>query len=156
MIRTIKISALALSAVLILWACGGGGSTPKDVAQKFLEAVETGDSIGVKPLATDATMAQLALYWVKVSTPTKRKVTVGEEKVDGNNATVHYKLGEDAKDYELKLVKSGEAWKAETTKSELLHESGDANPLGDMMNKVGEMAAGDSTTATEEKHEEHK
>lgn len=135
MIRTIKISAIAICSMVILWACGGGASAPKDVAKSFLDAVESGDSLKAKDHATETTQAQLAMFFAFAKEPTKRDVTIGEEKIDGDNATVNYKLKGDEKDHSLKLKKVDGKWKAETTKSELQGGDG-ANPMGDLGNMM--------------------
>ena len=143
MIRTIKISAIAICSMVILWACSGGAAAPKDVAKTFLDAVENGDTLKARDHATLATQAQLQLFFAMAKDPTKREVTIGEEKIDGENATVGYKLKGDEKDHTLKLKKVENKWKAETTKADL--QGSGADPLqgmGDMMegaeNALGE------------------
>ncbi len=136
MTRILKISAIAMFSMVILWACGGGGATPKDVAKSFLEAMEAGDSTKAQSFATEATKKQLTSYFALTKEATKRKVEiVGEPKMDGETkADVTYKLGDDAKEKTLKLVKDGEAWKAEWSKM------GDMGGMGDMMKEAaGEM-----------------
>ena len=94
-----------------------------------MDAVENGDSLKAKDHATVATQAQLALFFAFAKDATKREVTIGEEKVDGDNATVAYKLKGDEKDHSLKLKKVDSKWKAETTKTELQGSTG-ADPMG--------------------------
>jgi hypothetical protein len=113
--RTLKFSAVALLAVLVLWACGGA-SGPKAVGESFLNAMAKGDIETAKKHATKE--AQSSLDMMAATAEAKKanpdKIEIGEIKEDGDKATLSYK--ENGTDKTLNLVKEDGAWKAAWTK----------------------------------------
>ncbi|MFM2377066.1 MAG: hypothetical protein RLZZ165_2163, partial [Bacteroidota bacterium] len=85
--RTLKFSAVALLAVLVLWACGGEGG-PKAVAEGFLNAMAKGDIEGAKKFASKD--AQSSLDMMAASAEAKKanpdKIEDIEVKEDGDKA----------------------------------------------------------------------
>jgi hypothetical protein len=113
--RTLKFSAIALLAVVVLWACGGA-SGPKAVGESFLNAMAKGDIEGAKKFATKD--AQESLGMMAASAEAKKtnpdKIEIGEIKEEGDKATLSYK--ENGADKSLNLVKEDGQWKAAWTK----------------------------------------
>ena len=141
--RTLKFSAIALLAVVVLWACGGKGSA-KEVGEKFLTAFAKGDIDGAKKFATKD--AQASLDMVAGTSEAKKanpdKIEIGEIKEEGDKATLSYK--ENGTDKTLELVKEGGEWKAAWTKG-----GGDTglDKLGDELGDAMEGVLTDSTAA---------
>jgi hypothetical protein len=113
--RTLKFSAVALLAVVVLWACGGAAG-PKSVGESFLSAMAKGDIEGAKKFASKESQASLEMMAgtsdAKKANPDK--IEVGEVKEEGDKATLSYK--ENGADKTLNLVKEDGAWKAAWTK----------------------------------------
>jgi hypothetical protein len=113
--KTLIFSAVALLAVVVLWACGGA-SGPKAVGESFLNAMAKGDIEGAKKYATKE--AQSSLDMMAGTAEAKKanpdKIEIGEVKEDGDKATLSYK--ENGVDKTLNLVKEDGAWKAAWTK----------------------------------------
>ena len=141
MTRTLKISAIALLGVIILWACGGEQG-PKDVADKFLKAIKTGD----KETATKYISKESAENFKKW-TPTEKgdaaKIVIGDvtENDKHDEATVKYK--DDGKDKELKMKKEDGQWKC-------IFDAGKGGGGGmedatKSLENLGNMFGGDST-----------
>ena len=115
--RTLKFSAIALLAVVVLWACGGGANgSAKDVGTSFLNAIAKGDVDGAKKLATKD--AQTSLDMASATFESKKanpdKIEVGEIKEEGDKATLSYK--ENGTDKTLDLIKEDGKWKAAWSK----------------------------------------
>jgi hypothetical protein len=115
MTRTLKFSAIALLAVVVLWACGGA-SGPKAVGENFLNAMAKGDIEGAKKYATKE--AQSSLDMMAATAEAKKanpdKIEIGEVKEEGDKATLSYK--ENGTEKTLNLVKEDGQWKAAWTK----------------------------------------
>jgi hypothetical protein len=113
--KTLIFSAVALLAVVVLWACGGA-SGPKAVGESFLNAMAKGDIEGAKKYATKE--AQSSLDMMAGTAEAKKanpdKIEIGEVKEEGDKATLSYK--ENGVDKSLNLVKEDGAWKAAWTK----------------------------------------
>ncbi len=113
--RTLKFSAIALLAVVVLWACGSAGGA-KEVGEKFLNAMAKGDIAGAKTFATKD--AQASLDMMSGTSDAKKanpdKIEIGEIKEEGDKATLSYK--ENGADKTLDLVKEDGQWKAAWTK----------------------------------------
>jgi Domain of unknown function (DUF4878) len=113
--RTLKFSAIALLAVVVLWACGSAGGA-KEVGEKFLSAMAKGDIEGAKKFATKDAQASLDMMAgtadAKKANPDK--IELGDIKEEGDKATLSYKENGTAKS--LDLVKEGGEWKAAWTK----------------------------------------
>jgi hypothetical protein len=142
--RTLKFSAIALLAVVVLWACGGA-SGPKAVGESFLNAMAKGDIEGAKKFATKD--AQESLGMMAASAEAKKtnpdKIEIGEIKEEGDKATLSYK--ENGADKSLNLVKEDGQWKAAWTKG-----GGDmgldklGEGLEEATEELGEALGGDS------------
>ena len=142
--RTLKFSAVALLAVVVLWACGGA-SGPKGVAEGFINAMAKGDIEGAKKFATKD--AQSGLDMMAASAEAKKanpdKIEGIEVKENGDKATATYK--ENGTDQTLELVKEDGQWKAAWTKGggdTGLDKLGD--DLGAAMDSAMDSTAGDS------------
>jgi hypothetical protein len=147
MTRTLKFSAIALLAVVVLWACGGAGGA-KEVGEKFLTAMAKGDIEGAKKFATKDAQASLDMMAgtadAKKANPDK--IEIGEIKEDGDKATLSYK--ENGTDKTLDLVKEGGEWKAAWSKG---GGGGGLEGLGDQLEGAMEGAVEGATEgATEE------
>ena len=114
--RTLKFSAIALLAVVVLWACGGAGGA-KEVGEKLLSAMAKGDIEGAKKFATKDAQASLEMMAgtadAKKANPDK--IEIGTIKEEGEKATLSYK--ENGTDKTLDLVKEGSEWKAAWSKA---------------------------------------
>jgi|GEM_PF-3073892 hypothetical protein len=117
MTRTLKFSAIALLAVVVLWACGSNG--PKEIGEKFLTAISKGDYETAKQFATEDAKSSLDMMAsMEKSLPAgekkESKIEIGEVKEEGDKATLSYK--EDGTDKTLDLVKVNGEWKANWSK----------------------------------------
>ena len=114
--RTLKFSAIALLAVVVLWACGGANGGAKEVGTSFLNAIAKGDVDGAKKFATKDAQTSLdmasATFEAKKANPDK--IEVGEIKEEGDKATLSYK--ENGADKTLDLIKEDGKWKAAWSK----------------------------------------
>jgi hypothetical protein len=114
--RTLKFAAIALFAVAVLWACGGG-SAAKSAGESFLMAMAKGDIEGAKKFATKD--AQSSLDMMAGTAEEKKakpdKIELGEIKENGDKATLAYK--ENGVDKTLDLVKEDGQWKAAWSKT---------------------------------------
>ena len=129
--RTFKISLIALAAVMFLWACGGSAS-PKEVGEKFLNAMANGDIEGAKKFATSD--AQTSLDLMQGNSEAKKTnpdvIVVGDVQEDGDKATLNYT--ENGKAKTLKLIKEDGQWKAAWEKG-----AGDDKTLDNLGNELG-------------------
>ena len=115
--KVLKISGVVFAAALVLWACSG--ASPKQVAEKFLTAMNTGDYAEAKKLASKD--SQMAVGLAEANSKDKpaeaKKIEIGEETVSENSAVVKYK--EDGENRTLKLVKEDGSWKATWSKDDM-------------------------------------
>lgn len=156
MTRTLKITALALLGVVILWACGGGEvADPKTAGEKFLKAYLSNDFSGAKDYAnkeTDDVLDQLSTSSDDKSKGDPSKMTVGEWTESGETGTLAYKY--DGKDMVLKMVKEDGKWVAAMSKDELSAITGKSTVAGDMTKAIESM--GDSLSGALNGGTEHK
>jgi uncharacterized lipoprotein YehR (DUF1307 family) len=124
--KKVLFSAAALLVMaLTLTSCGGSG--PKDNAKKFLEGLYHMDFAAAKEVSTDETKKQVEAYEQMMGMmqqnakdeAKKIKVDVMEPKVEGDNATVEYKLSNDPTAKTLKMVKKDGKWLAAWTKMDM-------------------------------------
>jgi len=119
-----SVAALLVMA-LTLTSCGGGG--PKANAEKFLNGLYHMDFAGAKEVSTDETKKQVEAYEQMMGMmqqnakdeAKKLKVEVMEPKVEGDNATVEYKLSNDPTAKTLKMVKKDGKWLAAWSKMDM-------------------------------------
>jgi hypothetical protein len=149
MTRTLKFSAVALLAVVVLWACGGKGGA-KEVAEKFLNAIAASDYEGAGKYATKEAQESLKMMASMAGSMPKgepAKIEVGDVKEEGDKATVSYK--ENGTDKTLEMVKEDGEWKANWSKG-----GGAAqDAVEGAVDSAVEAVVGDST-AGEEAHTE--
>lgn len=154
MTRTLKFSAIALLAVVVLWACGGKGGA-KDVAEKFLNAIAAGDYDGAAKYATKEAQESLKMMASMSGGEAKgepAKIEIGDVKEEGDKATVSYKENGTAKT--LEMVKEEGEWKANWSKGGGAVENAVEGAVEGAME--GATEPHDSTgAATEEGHEGH-
>ncbi len=140
-----SVAALLVMA-LTLTSCGGGG--PKANAEKFLNGLYHMDFAAAKEVSTDETKKQVEAYEQMMGMmqqnakdeAKKIKVEVMEPKVEGENATVEYKLSNDPTAKTLKMVKKDGKWLAAWSKMDM----GGAN-----MGEQGAPAAAPATMSTD-------
>jgi hypothetical protein len=164
MSRTLKITALALLGVVILWACGGGEvADPKTSGEKFLKAYLTNDFSGAKDFATKETDEVLDQMSTSADDSKKgdlTKLTVGAFTETGDNGTLAYNY--EGKDLVLKMKKEDGKWAADMTKDELSAINGASNPASDLtkglesaMEGIVDSAAAAATGGTESHGDGH-
>lgn len=119
-----SVAALFVMA-LTLSSCGGGG--PKANAEKFLNGLYHMDYAAAKEVSSEETKKQVDAF-EQMSTmmaqngkdeAKKIKVDVMEPKVEGDNATVEYKLSNDPTVKTLKMVKKDGKWLASWSKMDM-------------------------------------
>lgn len=140
-----SVAALFVMA-LTLTSCGGGG--PKANADKFLTSLYHMEYAAAKEVSTEETKKQVDAYEQMMTMmqqnakdeAKKIKVDVMEPKVDGDNATVEYKLSNDPTAKTLKMVKKDGKWLASWSKMDVGGANmGDQNaaPAGGNMAPMG-------------------
>jgi hypothetical protein len=142
--NTIKLLGGALVAAVILFTSCGGAETPKGVAEKFMSAIEDKKFDEAAQYATDDTKAIIELIKGGKGSETKREFVWGEEKVDGDKATVKYKVKGSDKDEEVSLVKKDDKWLVSMTKAQM---TGAPNPMDALGEGLGSATTEDTTAA---------
>ncbi|CAF0728490.1 unnamed protein product [Rotaria sordida] len=122
--NTIKLLGGALVAAVILFTSCGGAETPKAVSEKFMNAIEDKKYDEAAQYATDDTKAVIELIKGGKGNETKREFVWGEEKIDGDKATVKYKVKGSEKDEEVSLIKKDDKWLVSMTKSQMTGKTG--------------------------------
>ncbi len=124
--KNIKKLLVLLSFTLILFSCGSG-SSPKGVAQDFMEALAKQDFAKAKELGTDKTKGFISMLegFMQMMPEEQKKdndafkgidgIKWGETKIDGDTATVYYDNGEGKKDKVI-LKKVDGNWKVDMKK----------------------------------------
>ncbi len=119
-------------AVSILIACAGGEG-PKNVAEKFLKETQAENFDGAKKYCTEETgklldmMASFAKMGDKDKKEKKdeKKFTMVDEKIDGDNATVTYKIeGKETGEQSLKMKKVNGKWLVSVSKDDMSKKDG--------------------------------
>ena len=144
-----SVLALFVMAVTLV-SCGGG--SPKASAEKFLNGLYHMDFAAAKEVSTEETKKQVEAYEQMMGMmqqnakdeAKKIKVEVMEPKVEGDNATIEYKLSNDPTARTLKMVKKDGKWLASWSKMDLGGAGMDNNASGGAMQ--GTEATTDSTT----------
>lgn len=129
----LKFGTLLIVSLMI--ACSGGEG-PKAVAEKFLKESGAQNFDAAKKYCTEDTKKLLDMMagFAKMGDKKDKKepkFTMGEEKIDGDKATVTYK--EDGKDGDqsVKLVKKDGNWLVDISKDDMSKKDGGA-PKGGM------------------------
>jgi len=122
--NTIKLLGGALVAAVILFtACGGAGESPKAVATKFITALEDKKFEDASSVATDETKQAVKMIESFASMmpadAKKKEFEFGEEKIDGDKATVSYKEKGTDKDQTVTLVKKDGKWLVSMSKEDM-------------------------------------
>lgn len=122
--NTIKLLGGALVAAVILFtACGGSGDSPKAVAQKFITALEDKKFDEASSVATDETKQAVKMIESFASMmpadAKKKEFEFGEEKIDGDKASVSYKEKGTDKDQTVNLVKKDGKWLVAMSKEDM-------------------------------------
>lgn len=125
----IRFGLLVVALALFVAACGGGGAKPGDVAKNFLTAVNDLNFEEAKKYATAESASMLDMMGglmnmggEEMEKPEPQEITITNEEVDGDNATVTYTTkDEEGNDVEetIDLVKVDEEWKVKFDKSSL-------------------------------------
>ena len=137
--RLAKLTAgLVLAMSFTLTACGGGGSTPEEVAEKYIKASLNSDYGAMKKLSSEKNRGSVEKdeeSFKSKGIPPEKKEFVEKMKAltpkaaeqakiseDGNSTTVKVSLldkdgkkGESSFDIKVKLVKENDAWKVDGT-----------------------------------------
>lgn len=142
MTRTLKFSAIALAAVMMLWACGGS-MTSKEVGEKFLMAFAKGDLETAKKFATED--AQTSLDLMQGNSEAKKDnpdaIVIGDVKEEGDKAVMSYT--ENGKEKTLNLIKENGQWKAAWEKGAGSSGNSTLDGLGDDLGNAMEDAMED-------------
>ncbi|MCW5898436.1 MAG: DUF4878 domain-containing protein [Flavobacteriales bacterium] len=119
----------ALCTAVLLTACGGGASTPSDVASKFLDHTNKMEFKEAKKYATKATGEVLDMIGGMAAMMPKedpKSFKILSEKIDGDKATVTYRTDGKEEDETLNLVKEDGKWLVNMSKEDMnKEESGD-------------------------------
>ena len=151
--KKLVFSVVALFVMAItLVSCGGG--SPKASAEKFLNGLYHMDFAAAKEVSTDETKKQVDAYEQMMGMmqqnakdeAKKIKVEVMEPKVEGDNATVEYKLSNDPTARTLKMVKKDGKWLAAWSKMDMGGAGMDNNANGGAMQGTQPMGT-DTVTA---------
>ncbi len=152
--KKLVLSIIALLAVAITFtACNS--NSPKAAADKFLTSLAHMDYEAAKTVSTEDTkkmldlMAQFSSMMPdSVKTEAKKiKITIKDEKIEGDNATVTYTSSEDENknEHKLNLTKKDGQWLVVWNKDEAMG-GGDEDPATDVMLEDPEMPM-DTTVA---------
>lgn len=122
--NTIKLlGGTLIAAVILFTACGGSAESPKAVATKFITALEDKKFEEAGNYATDETKAAIKMIESFASMmpadAKKKEYEFGEEKIDGDKATVSYKEKGSDKDQSVSLVKKDGKWLVSMTKEDM-------------------------------------
>ena len=133
-----SLSFITLIMLMLALASGCNKNSPKQVATTWLNSFYHMDYEAAKKLSTDDTRNFISLiqqFSPHLSDSEKMEmkktvITVKDVKVEGNNAAVIYNTSEmPQKDQPLTLIKQGDKWLVEFSKSDHLDEAnGNAPP----------------------------
>jgi hypothetical protein len=137
-----KMRTLFPLAVAALFVACGGGSSPKDVAEKFLTHIDKMEFKEAKQYSTKATGELLdAIGGMAAMMPKQdpKGFVIKEEKIDGDKATVTYRSNGKDSDETLNLVKESGKWLVVMSKEDM-NKEGDAGAMD--MDLEGDMDQG--------------
>ena len=121
--RVLRMLLLTVSVSLLLFACGGGSSTPEVVAEKYFEAVKNVDFDGIRScLSKDAivgfdrgiaSLGDEDIKQIKEQSATGEEIKVLRSEINGDNAIVYFEQthGDHSHEYQIPLVKENGEWK---------------------------------------------
>ncbi|MBX2980258.1 MAG: DUF4878 domain-containing protein [Flavobacteriales bacterium] len=130
---------LSIAFAALMTACGGGGSTPSQVAEKFLTHTNKLEFKEAKAYATKSTgdmldmIAGMAGMMGDKNEAKSFKIT--GETIDGDKATVTYRSEDKDADESLSLVKEDGKWLVNMSKEDMNKEDGAG--AGDMDMDMG-------------------
>lgn len=134
----IKRSTIAIcfifSVFYALAGCSLGQDKPKEVAVKFWEATKSGDPAKIKPFVTQASLAN-DLMKNQSAQDDQATFILGEEKIDGDKATIPTVIQDQNIKFELTtvLLKEDGKWKVDVTQTMTSMLGG---ALGEMMKGI--------------------
>ena len=132
-----KFLALNLLTAILFVACGGGSSSPSDVATKFLNHTNKMEFKEAKKYATKGTgeildlIAGMAGMMGDQQGP--KSFTITNETIDGDKATVTYRSEGKEEDETLNLVKEDGKWLVNMSKEDMAKENGADMDMGGEM-----------------------
>lgn len=119
MIKLTRTALVAIIALLVFAACGGG-NTPTDVAKSYLEATSKGEWEEAEKYCTEdsKTILNMMKGAGKPKDGEVKSFEVTGETIaeDGNTATVTYKQEGDDKEKKVNLKKVDDEWKVALVK----------------------------------------
>lgn len=128
---------LSLAIAALIAACGGGGaSTPSQVAEQYLTALNKMDFDAAKKLGTEKTgqmLDMMAPMMKMMGDAAKKEVgfKILGEKIEGEKATVTYRSDDKEADETLTLIQKDGKWLVDMAKEDNMGDAG-----ADMMNDI--------------------
>lgn len=119
MVPVMAVAAIVSIGFVQNW-WGAFGSSPRQVADNFFDAVEERDQEEAQKWATEDCNSMVEMFF-SVDYPELDYRVMGEE-IRGDRATVSYYKGESSSPSELSLVKKGSKWKVSCTKTNLMED----------------------------------
>jgi hypothetical protein len=106
---------IVVSLLLAMASCGGG--SPTAAVRAFMTALEKGDTKAMEKVATPETVALIAAFGEKATESMEEygKITYGDEKIDGDKATVKVSFA-NGQSSDVDLIKVDGKWKVTTGK----------------------------------------
>lgn len=121
-----KIWSLLMAVVVSFSLIGCSKESPKEIAEKFTNAIYQRDYAAAMSVATDESkkqldmLAQLSREFPQTEDAKNIKIKMGREEIskDGNRATVFYTTSESSIEQRVNLVKVNDKWLVEWNKSD--------------------------------------
>jgi Domain of unknown function (DUF4878) len=115
--RSLKFAALSMAALLLLWACGSGGSA-QAVSEKFLHAMASGDLATAKQYASKDAQTALDMLAGNVAAKKNNPAVIEQIVAQENGDKAYVTYVEDGIAQHMDMVKEGGAWKVAWTKGD--------------------------------------
>ncbi len=149
---------LALCTTVLLTACGGGASSPTQVAEQFLTHTNKMEFKEAKKYATKSTgeILDMIAGMAKMMGDNKeaKGFKITGETIDGDKATVNYRSDDKEADEQLQLIKEDGKWLVHMSKEDLDKEGGAGLEGGEEPDWSYDEEAGDEGLLEEELIEE--